>query len=92
LVVAENAGRQADHRRHRRQPVHYPGWIVFERGHAPYQCMLSNISASGAKIRFDDNLQPPSEFTLLLSPTGGKRRHCRVKWRDGDCVGVEFLS
>lgn len=71
--------------------MHYPAWIVFAPGQSPYRCMLFDISASGARIQFDDNLKPPIEFTLLMSAKG-KRRNCRVIWRDQESVGVEFLT
>jgi hypothetical protein len=82
---------QNDHRRHRRQPVHYPAWMVFGPGQPPQRCMLSDISTSGAKIMVDDDLDPPPEFKLLLSAKDNKPRTCRIVWRDGPIVGIEFL-
>jgi hypothetical protein len=36
------------------------------------------------------NSELPNRFVLLLTETGQPRRHCRIVWRDGLIVGVEF--
>ncbi|MGH6769058.1 MAG: PilZ domain-containing protein [Xanthobacteraceae bacterium] len=81
----------ADMRKHRRQPLHYPAWILLRPDHAPLQCMLSDVSNSGAKIAVSDDHELPEEFILILSPGGGTRRNCRVVWREGGRLGVEFF-
>ena len=78
-------------RRHRRQTLHYPAWIVLDPGQPPYRCMLSDVSKMGAKITIAGHLELPPQFTLLLSEDGRTRRTCRVAWREGTVMGVEYL-
>jgi len=70
--------------------LHYPAWIVLGRDQPPYKCMLSDVSKAGAKISLAGHLDVPQRFVLLLSADGGPRRNCRVVWRDGTMMGVEF--
>jgi hypothetical protein len=82
---------QGQSRRHKRQAVEYTAWIMLEPGQPPYRCILLDVSEGGAKIRIDEQLTPPGEFTLLLSARGKSRRMCRVIWRNGSALGVEFV-
>jgi PilZ domain-containing protein len=50
----------------------------------PIACSISDISESGARLAL------PETFMLLLTANGGARRHCRVVWREGLMIGVEF--
>jgi hypothetical protein len=50
----------------------------------------TRITNTGAKIRTEGDLAPPPEFVLFLSAEGKTRRNCRVVWRDGASLGVEF--
>jgi hypothetical protein len=52
--------------------------------------MLSDVSKAGAKISLAGHLDVPENFALLLSAEGHTRRTCRVVWRDGTLMGVEF--
>jgi hypothetical protein len=51
---------------------------------ASLSSIISDISASGAKLTIKDAASVPDEFTLLL------RRRCRVVRRSDGQVGVEF--
>ena len=82
----------AEHRKHRRQPLHYPAWIELAADQPPYKCMLSDVSKAGAKISIAGHLEIPDEFILLLAEDGSTRRNCRVVWREGTHMGVEFLG
>jgi hypothetical protein len=90
-MVETGPSRQgAELRRHRRQPLHYPAWIVLAADQPPYKCMLSDVSKAGAKISIAGHLEVPDEFSLLLSEDGSTRRSCRVVWRESTHMGVEF--
>jgi len=90
MVVTGSFRQSAELRKHRRQPLHYPAWIVLGTDQPPYKCMLSDVSKAGAKISIAGHLEIPDEFVLLLSADGRTRRICRVVWREGTHVGVEF--
>jgi hypothetical protein len=53
-------------------------------------CRLLDITEQGARIEIENTDQVPDEFTLLLTPSGVPRRHCRLIWRTSTHIGVEF--
>ena len=61
-------------------------------GSASTACEVLDISEGGARLRplmcAPDVL--PDRFTLLLSSCGRVRRACRVAWRSGSQMGVQF--
>ena len=79
-------------RKYKRQLLRYPVWIVVDPGQPPQRCMLLNVSQGGAKIAIDEQLEPPTQFTLLLTARSQSTRSCRVVWRNGANMGVEFLQ
>jgi hypothetical protein len=52
---------------------------------APISCIISDISASGAKLTITGEQELPEQFTLLL------RRRCKVVRRFDGQLGVEFV-
>jgi hypothetical protein len=54
------------------------------------ECMVSDISQTGAKILIDSTVQLPPEFTLLLSHN--VKRQCQIIWRTDQQVGVRFQA
>lgn len=91
IVMTGTPPRTQELRKHKRHEVHYPVWIVVEPGQPPLRCMLLNVSQGGAKIEIDGQVEPPGQFTLLLTAHGHSPRPCRVVWRNGTNMGVEFL-
>jgi hypothetical protein len=67
-----------------RHDVDFLGQIDLGGGAGPLDCIISDISASGAKLTIGAR-DLPDEFTLLF------RRRCRlVRSADGQ-IGVEFV-
>ena len=59
-------------------------------GSLPRDCMVTDISDKGARL-FSE-VEMPEQFTLSLSGEGNSVRHeCRVVWRLGGELGVEFI-
>jgi hypothetical protein len=44
----------------------------------------------GARLALQEPQKAPTEFTLLLTPSGCPSRRCRLVWRGAEHVGVEF--
>jgi hypothetical protein len=84
-------GKIQDKRKTPRRPMRYLAWLALtpneRRG-----CLLSDISATGARIDVDDSKVIPDRFLLLLSGTGTARRACQVMWRKPKQIGVKFES
>ncbi len=74
-----------------RKPLHYPAWIESDDGSAPRVCMIWDISESGARLTKTGEDCPPDTFTIRLSNDGKLTRRCRVVWRSGVHLGIEFL-
>jgi PilZ domain len=51
--------------------------------------MLNNVSQGGACVSVSTARVLPAEFTLVFPPN--EPRRCRLVWRSGERVGVEFL-
>ncbi len=54
-------------------------------------CMICDISPTGARIALAGKNDIPDEFRLMLGG-GGAHRRCRVVWRTEQQIGIEFLT
>jgi len=77
-------------RRKPRRQFHYYAKILTSAKGKPRNCQIADISESGARIILERDEDLPSRFLLLLSLRGETRRVCRVVWRKGLTVGVQF--
>jgi hypothetical protein len=60
-------------------------------GSLPRDCLVVDLSETGARL-FSE-MDVPGQFTLSLSgDLGDERRDCRVVWRLGGELGVEFTD
>ena len=51
------------------------------------------MSEFGAKLIFSNKVGAlPSQFVLLLARDGRVARQCRLAWKYGEEVGVEFIA
>jgi hypothetical protein len=58
----------------------------------PRDCMISDISDRGARL-FAENVEIPDQFNLLISDDNRDlRRQCKVVWRLGYELGVQFTD
>jgi hypothetical protein len=74
-----------DLRKSPRFEIHYLGQIDAGTAVAPVNCIICDISATGAKLTVGAN-QVPDEFMLVF------RRRCRVIRRADGQVGVRFVQ
>ena len=54
-------------------------------GGVPVSCIISDLSASGAKLTIGDHVVIPDEFTLVF------RRNCHIVHRFDGQIGVQFV-
>jgi hypothetical protein len=80
----------ADLRKKRRQEFHYNARIQISREAPLVPCAIVDISEGGARLSLEADEPLPEAFILLLTRNGRTSRHCRVVWRDGHTLGVEF--
>jgi PilZ domain-containing protein len=79
-------------KRDARKSLSQPGWITLEGGFAARQCVVQDISTSGAKIRVDDTGALPARLRLAFSRDARTGRTCQVIWRRGNSAGVKFVQ
>jgi hypothetical protein len=78
-----------ERRKAKRRTVRYGAWFVPADGTLS-ECVLSDISETGARLMVDDPAVVPEKFVLVLSRNGAAHRHCKVVWRSSQQVGVMF--
>ena len=65
--------------------------IIFNNRMTTIDCIIKNISATGARIALNDTLAVPTEFDIYI-PQRGCSHHARLIWRDKDSIGVDFTD
>jgi hypothetical protein len=81
----------ATKKRELRKSLRQSGWITFEGGFAARQCVVHDISSSGAKITVDDPAVLPARLRLAFARDARTGRNCEVVWRRGKSLGLKFL-
>jgi hypothetical protein len=63
--------------------------LAFNAGYGAMECVVRNVSKSGARLTFAYAVGVPNHFSIRISddPVG---RDAVVRWRMGHMVGVEF--
>ena len=76
-----------EHPRAPRRRTFKAGTIEF--GGGAIDCIVRNISETGAALEVNTPLFIPDHFTLFV-PTEQLKRRCRVVWRKEKRIGVTF--
>jgi hypothetical protein len=74
-----------------RKSLRQPGWITFEGGFAARECIVEDLSTTGAKITVDEPIVLPASFRLAFARDARTGRNCEVIWRRGQTVGAKFV-
>jgi PilZ domain len=74
-----------------RKSLRQPGWITLEGGFAARQCVVQDMSSTGAKITIEDPNVLPAKLRLAFARDARTGRNCEVVWRSGSSVGVRFV-
>jgi len=92
MVMIGKYRNRAELRKKPRQPFHYSAKILID-GTTPAQtCTIADVSQTGARIVLEADNELPDRFVLLFTHNGTPRRRCRLVWRDGTTLGVEFST
>jgi hypothetical protein len=76
-------------RRARRTRVIKRAILVFNDAHCSMNCEVHDLSETGARLKPEDILVCPEQFTLKFP--NGSVHLCEVRWRKGNILGVCFL-
>jgi hypothetical protein len=78
-------------KRDTRKSVRQPAWITLDGGFATRPCTVIDLSATGARIETEDSREAAAGFRLAFSRDARSGRQCKVVWRRGRTLGVEFI-
>jgi hypothetical protein len=92
MVMTGNYRNRAELRKKPRRAFHYAAKILTDGTSPPRKCAVTDISHSGARLVLETAEELPDRFLLLLTKNGGARRRCKVIWRNGTTVGVQFFE
>jgi hypothetical protein len=74
-----------------RKSLRQPGWITLDGGFAARQCVVQDMSSTGAKITIEDPNTLPAKLRLAFARDARTGRNCEVVWRRGSSVGIKFV-
>lgn len=86
LAPVSNEARIAPRRR-----VLKSGKVAYSDRHVTIDCLVRDMSATGARLRIEGSVTAPDTFELLI-PLEGLEANCQVVWRSGADLGVRFLA
>lgn len=80
-----------DRRGEHRGRTYLGGQVAFNNRCSTIDCLVRNMSQSGAKIEFPRAVLVPSEFELII-PQRRNSRRVRIVWREAKALGVAFVD
>jgi hypothetical protein len=83
--------RRREHRRSKRVRKRRAAFIGYGAGDANIPCVVWDLSTGGARLSAAHTEALPAGFVLYLTKDRTLRRYCRVVWRKGAQVGVQFV-
>jgi hypothetical protein len=92
VIMMTDKPRAKIQREPRRQAHKQPAWITVDDGMTKRECLVLDVSPTGAKIITDAAMDVRDTFKLALVPAHPKRQPCEVVWRRGDTYGIKFLA
>jgi hypothetical protein len=67
-------------------------WITLDGGFAARQCLVQDISDTGAKITLEEDAsQLPGVIRMAFARDARTGRSCQVVWRRGKSAGIKFI-
>jgi hypothetical protein len=72
-----------------RRQTNQDAWLAIDGSFATRKCKVLDLSPGGAKLRVEDAQFVQPRFLLKLTRSD-QGRPCRVVWRKGSTIGVEF--
>jgi hypothetical protein len=67
-------------------------WVDLTDGSPVIECSIKNISDTGSLLVFGAPKDVPEKLILLLLENRQVARKCRVVWKSGTAIGVEFIG
>jgi PilZ domain len=81
-----------ERRRSKRKRVVATAWVLSQYSTLPIVAVLWDISLLGARLTVADCNALSDRFALLIARDERPGLPCRVAWRSGQQIGIEFLA
>ena len=81
----------AREKREKRQKLYQEAWLTLG-GFARRECKVMDLSNGGARLEVDSRNIPEDNLGLSLTKDTRKFTKCRLAWRKGNVIGVEFVD
>jgi hypothetical protein len=76
-------------RRENRLRTFLKGRIVFNNGNSSMDCLVRDLSPSGARLVLSQTATLPDSFDLII-PAKDRTHRATLRWRRADSIGVTF--
>lgn len=80
-----------ERRLHPRQAINRVAKFQSGIGSLPRDCFVTDLSERGARL-YAEGVEIPDQFVLSMTGEASIRKECRVVWRLGGELGVEFVD
>ena len=82
-----------EQRRGKRQALSHRAELAgLKDGQHLADCVVLDVSVTGARLALKPGTELPDQFVLILSKTGKVLRRCTVIWRKSNQIGVDFRA
>lgn len=81
----------SEHRRETRQRTFLKGRIIFNNGSSSMDCLVRDMSMSGARLALSQSAVLPEAFDLYI-PQKEKTYRSSLRWRRSDGIGITFAD
>jgi PilZ domain len=81
----------APRKRESRKLLGQTAWITLDGGFAARQCLVQDISSSGARISLDEAATLPAMLRLAFARDARTGHKCQVVWRRDRSAGLKFV-
>jgi PilZ domain len=78
-----------ERRKEQRSRVFWEGKVSFNRRQSVLDCVIRNMTETGAKLAVTESAFVPREFELVV-PKRQAAYRARIIWRQSDQVGIQF--
>jgi hypothetical protein len=91
IGLGTQMNQDSESRRNQRQRTLKDGKIIFNENRSVINCIVRDVSPTGAKLKLAATTELPTEFKLLLV-SENLIAPVTCVWRKGDLMGVHFLA
>lgn len=81
----------SEHRNEVRQRVFLKGRVIFNNGASTMDCLVRDLSSTGARLAISESMSLPEVFELYI-PQKDRSFRATLRWRREDGIGVTFAD